>query len=519
LVMAAALLGFFGGALAGPSKDRAKDTVDEFNKEMRAVRADHPLLPVNYLEHGHDVYGYGLPRRFVRLARQGDTFRIRKFKTKDTYVRLELETARKTKLSVFIFDNGKLSQVFLDEVFPAVLSELFEFGTPPHRDPFVGNTKSKLVHQGSCNHLPPPGEREIFATLDAARNAGYSLCRACFTGEIILPIEGFAQARAEAVERARLFELVFPPVNDPAVQEEIQSVGESIVEDFPVETAGFDYVFKVVHSALPQAYAFSTGFIYVTDCLLDVVEDPAELRFVLGHEIAHCELLLPPVGRSEPPSKVHNIELSTYQVIRWYQHREAMADLLGVNYLAATDQGGDALLNARSILRKMQFGSGELPSHETDGYGTHPSYASRLNFFDRDRFQPGDTRNIFCGLNKEGDALVRARILGLGRDEKLTRAYVLIEGTDLANETASFPAGGESEWVVGFFKDANGKTWKLYNHDLPFEVAPASVVMAALAVGSDSAFEEVDLSTLQDLEILRIPDVERWTQCPAQDGF
>ena len=36
--------------------------------------------------------------------------------------------------------------------------------------------------------------------------------------------------------------------------------------------------------------AVDHGFVYVTDQLMEMIEHPAELRFILAHEILHAEL-------------------------------------------------------------------------------------------------------------------------------------------------------------------------------------------------------------------------------------
>ncbi len=51
-----------------------------------------------------------------------------------------------------------------------------------------------------------------------------------------------------------------------------------------------EYHFSVIQDDNINAFAHLGGYVYVHTGLLNVVRDDDELRFVLGHEIAHCDL-------------------------------------------------------------------------------------------------------------------------------------------------------------------------------------------------------------------------------------
>jgi predicted Zn-dependent protease len=72
---------------------------------------------------------------------------------------------------------------------------------------------------------------------------------------------------------------------DRFLQDYVNEIGQSLV---PKETPpGTLFVFRVVDSWAPEAFAFADGRIYVSTGLLSFVESEAELAVVLGHEIGH----------------------------------------------------------------------------------------------------------------------------------------------------------------------------------------------------------------------------------------
>ena len=73
-------------AKARVSDDQAKQFIELFNEQPRAVRAGHELLPVNYVEYEGDSYGFAVSRRLARLAEAGETFRILRLNKKKQYL-------------------------------------------------------------------------------------------------------------------------------------------------------------------------------------------------------------------------------------------------------------------------------------------------------------------------------------------------------------------------------------------------------------------------------------------------
>lgn len=73
--------------------------------------------------------------------------------------------------------------------------------------------------------------------------------------------------------------------DNPMAQDYVNRVGQSLVP------AGSNhlYAFKITLNPVPEARALSTGTVYISSGLLSVVDNEAQLAYVLSHEIAHVE--------------------------------------------------------------------------------------------------------------------------------------------------------------------------------------------------------------------------------------
>jgi Zn-dependent protease with chaperone function len=73
--------------------------------------------------------------------------------------------------------------------------------------------------------------------------------------------------------------------DNPLVQDYINRLGHSLV---PKSSQNL-YAFKVILNPIPEARSLSTGTVYVSTGLLSLVDNEAQLAYVLSHEIAHVE--------------------------------------------------------------------------------------------------------------------------------------------------------------------------------------------------------------------------------------
>ncbi|MCG3161126.1 MAG: Beta-barrel assembly-enhancing protease [Acidobacteria bacterium] len=73
--------------------------------------------------------------------------------------------------------------------------------------------------------------------------------------------------------------------DNPLVQDYVNRVGQSIVPGDSVKL----YAFKVTLNPIPEARSLSTGTIYISSGLLSIIDNEAQLAYILGHEVAHVE--------------------------------------------------------------------------------------------------------------------------------------------------------------------------------------------------------------------------------------
>jgi hypothetical protein len=73
--------------------------------------------------------------------------------------------------------------------------------------------------------------------------------------------------------------------NNPMLQRYLNAIGQRLV---PAGSPNL-YSFKIVLDPIPRAEAFSTGTVVVSTGLISMLDNEAQLAYVLGHEIAHIE--------------------------------------------------------------------------------------------------------------------------------------------------------------------------------------------------------------------------------------
>lgn len=73
--------------------------------------------------------------------------------------------------------------------------------------------------------------------------------------------------------------------DNPLAQDYVNRVGQSLVPS----TSERLYTFRIILNPIPESRALSTGTVYVSTGLLAVIDNEAQLSYVLGHEIGHVE--------------------------------------------------------------------------------------------------------------------------------------------------------------------------------------------------------------------------------------
>jgi predicted Zn-dependent protease len=106
--------------------------------------------------------------------------------------------------------------------------------------------------------------------------------------EVKMIIEAvYLETRAEDTERAHRYNLSAACFfyNNPMLQDYVNRVGQSLVP----HTSNQFYAFKIVNLPGPDAWALSTGSIYITTGLMSMLDNEAQLTYVLAHEIGHVD--------------------------------------------------------------------------------------------------------------------------------------------------------------------------------------------------------------------------------------
>jgi Zn-dependent protease with chaperone function len=73
--------------------------------------------------------------------------------------------------------------------------------------------------------------------------------------------------------------------DNPLAQDYLNRVGQSLV---PAGSSQL-YTFRIMLNPIPESRALSTGTIYISSGLMSIIDNEAQLSYVLGHEIAHVE--------------------------------------------------------------------------------------------------------------------------------------------------------------------------------------------------------------------------------------
>jgi len=378
-----------------------------------------------YLEVGEsEVFALHRGNRLFPL-RATEPVRIVDVDPERGHVEIELESSRLGRGRVDFYGSPPSAsdfELWLDEIFEVITADA-EF------NPYVGNRESSTLHIRGANHLPEEISRVPFLGVEDALAVGYHRCGVCF---VPTPdVSGYETERDLAMFSLQQVRSTYYLQVDIEDQERIASIGNRVLDNWPVPLKGYRYQFQVVDTDQINAFAVPTGYIFVTRGLLESLETDDEVEAILAHEIAHVEsrhsyrlfrnqrnvsrwsgFAAALAGATDNEvDDVVTLMASLASNIFMAGHgrdREREADTYASFYLSHVGIGDAPLVTA---FKKLKFSHDAYDPFGNGGglFSTHPDISERLNratFTATEVFPEGA---VFNGLNKSGSLVATLR--------------------------------------------------------------------------------------------------------------
>ncbi len=379
-----------------------------------------------YIEAG-DLEAFALHRgdRLFPL-RESESVRITDADPENDHIELELESRRLGRGRVDFYGIPPSA-----DDFETWLDEIFEVSTPETDfQRYVGNRQSQTLHIRGANHLPPISEREMFHSMEDSLDSAYRRCGVCF---VPTPdVSGYETERGLALMSLQQVRSAYYPYVNPSREEDLERVGASVLERWPVPLKGYRYRFQLVDDDNINAFAVPTGYIFVTRGLLDSLETEEELAAILAHEIAHVEsrhgyrrwrnqqtasrwlgIAGALAGISDNDADDIVTAMSTFAaglfLMGHGRDREREADLYASFFLNDTEIGDEPLL---STFKKLQFAQDAIDPLGNGGGGlfaSHPDIDERLEKASATVTQPFPASEVFHGRDDDGTLVATLR--------------------------------------------------------------------------------------------------------------
>ena len=186
----------------------------------------------------------------------------------------------------------------------------------------------------------------------------------------------------------------------------VESVGRRVAAFSGTANAGQVYHFTALNSAVENAFAVPGGYVYITRQLMGIINDEAELAFVVGHETGHIAakhhqqrrsaqrssaiwgilgaILGAAVGNNAFGGLVSQSaqQFSKMRLLSFSRNQEYQADVLGIRYITAAgyDPNGGAtmlaqLTRAAALEARLQ---GDRNRSTPEWASTHPLSQNRM---------------------------------------------------------------------------------------------------------------------------------------------
>jgi predicted Zn-dependent protease len=149
----------------------------------------------------------------------------------------------------------------------------------------------------------------------------------------------------------------------------VDEVGHRVAAFSGVANPGAAYHFKLLNSAVENAFSVPGGYIYVTRQLLTLMDDEAELAFVLGHEAGHVA-----AGHAQQRERAEN--QAVWQQLPWI----LLGGIFGGNIGSAVAQRGllTATLQTLKFSREQEYQADTLGMEYMIAAGYDPSGAAEI---------------------------------------------------------------------------------------------------------------------------------------------
>ena len=211
---------------------------------------------------------------------------------------------------------------------------------------------------------------------------------------------GFSQAeRAEGAKANPELTAQFGGAYQGPQAAYVRAVGQRIAAQSGMAARPGDYTVTLLNSTTPNAFAIPGGYVYVTRDLVALMNNEAELAFVMGHEVAHVaarhakkreqtsgltSIGAALLGMITGSSVVGNLAGTGAQLytLGYSRDQEREADTLGVRYLARAGydpQASDEILAALEAQSQLDARlAGKDARQGASWLSTHPATDDRV---------------------------------------------------------------------------------------------------------------------------------------------
>lgn len=186
----------------------------------------------------------------------------------------------------------------------------------------------------------------------------------------------------------------------------VQNIGRRVAAHSGTANAGQVYRFTTLNSAVENAFAVPGGYVYITRQLMGIMNDEAELAFVVGHETGHIAANHHQQRRSaQQSSSIWSVlgavlgavvgnnafgglisqsaqQFSKARLLSFSRNQEYQADVLGIRYITAAGydpNGGSTMLAqlTRSAALEARI-QGNRNRSTPEWASTHPLSENRM---------------------------------------------------------------------------------------------------------------------------------------------